>query len=273
MLNYQRWTGGADDHIVDSVIGIVDLDAKTPAFTPLTTPEMWATYPDWHPTRDLIVFSTRPWRELDEGPSNLYTITPDGAGLAALTDFGPGETRAVQPTWLPDGSGVIFTAVEPFGAADPTMMAVIDADGSGLRPATASGRLFGTHASAAPDALKVIRPRGVAPGADRTQDRLRGAHRDVDGRESWRHQRQTRHSTHAGAGRAWDWSGREVFNLSKSPHRGRLNSALPVWAERTCTECPGAPGRLRGADHGPRLRGARRGDRGPAGASLLPELT
>ena len=145
VLEHQTWTGGADEQIVDSTIGIVDLDAKTPAFTPLTTPEMWATYPDWHPTGDLIVFSSRPWRELDEGPSNLYTITPDGAGLAALTDFGPGETRAVQPTWLPDGSGVIFTAVEPVGAADPTMMAVIDADGSGLRPATASGRLFGTH--------------------------------------------------------------------------------------------------------------------------------
>lgn len=150
VLEHQTWTGGADDHIVDSVIGIVDLDAKTPAFTPLTTPEMWATYPDWHPTRDLIVFSTRPWRELDDGPSNLNTITPDGTGLAALTDFGPGETRAVQPTWLPDGSGVIFTAVEPFGAADPTMMAVIDADGSGLRPATAFGRLFGTHARLRP---------------------------------------------------------------------------------------------------------------------------
>ena len=51
MLEHQTWTGGADDQIVDSTIGIVDLDAKTPAFTPLTTPEMWATYPDWHPTR------------------------------------------------------------------------------------------------------------------------------------------------------------------------------------------------------------------------------
>ncbi len=145
VLEYQTWTGGADDQIVDSVIGIVDLDAKTPAFMPLTTPEMWATYPDWHPTGDLIVFSTRPWRELDDGPSNLYTITPDGAGLAALTDFGPGETRAVQPTWLPDGSGVIFTAVEPFGAADSTMMAVIDADGTGFGPATGDAGLFGTH--------------------------------------------------------------------------------------------------------------------------------
>ncbi len=145
VLEHQTWTGGADEHIVDSTFGIVDLDAKTPAFTPLTTPEMWATYPDWHPARNLIVFSTRPWRDLDDGPSNLYSITPDGAGLAALTDFGPGETRAVQPTWLPDGSGVIFTAVEPFGSADPTMMAVIDADGSGLRPATALAGLFGTH--------------------------------------------------------------------------------------------------------------------------------
>ncbi len=145
VLEHQTWTAGADEHIVDSTIGVVDLDARTPAFTPLTTPEVWATYPDWHPTDDLIVFSTRPWRELDDGPSNLYTIKPDGSGLAALTTFGRDETRAVQPTWLPDGSGIIFTAVTPYGAADPTTMAVIDADGSGLRSATTSGPLFGTH--------------------------------------------------------------------------------------------------------------------------------
>ena len=144
VLEHQTWTGGADDRLVDTTIGIVDLDAKVPEFTPLTKPETWATYPDWHPTDDRIVFSTRPWTALKDGPSNLYTILPDGSGLAALTTFGPGETRAVQPTWLPDGSGVIFTAVEGTGFGDPTM-AVINADGSGLRSATTSGPMFGTH--------------------------------------------------------------------------------------------------------------------------------
>ncbi len=85
VLEHQTWTGGADDQIVDTAIGIVDLDAPTPEFTPITKPDMWATYPDWHPTEDRIVFSTRPWTELPDGPSRLYTIRPDGTELTPLT--------------------------------------------------------------------------------------------------------------------------------------------------------------------------------------------
>ena len=144
VLEHQTWTGGADDKIVDSTIGIVDLDAPSPRFTPITDPATWATYPDWHPTGDLIVFSTRPWSELHDGPSNLYTIRSDGSGLTTLTDFSKGQSRAVQPTWTSDGTGIIFTKVEGTGFGDPTM-ASIDADGSNLRSATGGAGLFGTH--------------------------------------------------------------------------------------------------------------------------------
>jgi Tol biopolymer transport system component len=90
-------------------------------------------------------------RVLDEGPSNLYTIRPDGTGLTQLTEFGKGETRAVQPTWTPDGDRIIFTAVEGTGFGDPTM-AIIQRDGSGLQPATSSGPMFGTHPRLRPGA-------------------------------------------------------------------------------------------------------------------------
>ncbi len=141
ILEHQTWTGGAEDQIVDTVIGIVDLDAPSPVFTPITKPAMWATYPDWHPTEDRIVFSTRPWTELDDGPSDLYTIRPDGSGLTALpTD----HDRRVQPTWTPDGKRIIFTSVEGTGFGHPTM-ATIDADGTGYQSATGASWLFGTH--------------------------------------------------------------------------------------------------------------------------------
>jgi Tol biopolymer transport system component len=110
----------------------------------ITAWSLWANYPDWHPTEDLIVFSTRPWTGLDEGPSNLYTVRPDGSDVAQLTDFAAGQTRAVQPSWTPDGDRIIFTAVEGTGFGDPTM-AIIDRDGTGLQPATSSGPMFGSH--------------------------------------------------------------------------------------------------------------------------------
>ena len=110
---------------------------------------MWACYPGWHPTDDLIVFSTRPWSELGTGPSNLYTLRPDGSNLTQITTFAKGETRAAQPSWTPDGQQLIFTAVEGDDFGDPTM-AVVGLDGSGLTPATSSGAMFGTHARLRP---------------------------------------------------------------------------------------------------------------------------
>jgi Tol biopolymer transport system component len=79
---------------------------------------------------------------LDNGPSNLFTARPDGSDITQLTEFGAGETRAVLPTWTPDGARIIFTAVEGSRFGDPTM-AIIQRDGSGLQSATSSGPMFG----------------------------------------------------------------------------------------------------------------------------------
>jgi Tol biopolymer transport system component len=128
----------------ESAIAVVDLahPGAKPKF--LTDFAMWATYPDWHPKEDLIVFSTRPWADLDEGPSNLYTIRPNGTAMHQLTHYAQGQTRAVQPSWTPDGTSIIYTAVEGTGFGKPTM-AMIDRDGSNVRSATSSGPMFGTH--------------------------------------------------------------------------------------------------------------------------------
>ena len=128
---------------MDSTIGIVDLDASTPKFTPITKPAMWATYPDWHPTDDRIVFSTRPWTELPDGPSRLYTIRPDGSELTPLTPADD-PARAVQPSWTPDGTSVVFTRVIGTGFGNPAIATILG-DGSLLGPATGNGWQFGTH--------------------------------------------------------------------------------------------------------------------------------
>lgn len=142
VLEVSHWTDA--DELTETAIAVVDLGTAHPSPTVITEWSMWATYPDWHPIEDLIVFSTRPWKQLEQGPSNLYTIRPDGSELVQLTEFGAGETRAVQPTWTPDGVRIIFTAVEGTGFGDPTM-AIIERDGTRLQSATSSGPIFGTH--------------------------------------------------------------------------------------------------------------------------------
>jgi Tol biopolymer transport system component len=92
----------------------------------------FADHAEWHPTEDLIVFTTYDYSSFwqTDDPSNLYTIRPDGSDRTQLTDFGPGEDRATQPTWTLDGR-ILFTYVS--GVQDETQRpAFINADGTGL---------------------------------------------------------------------------------------------------------------------------------------------
>ena len=104
--------------LVSTRIATTSLDPD-PRRSPAHGALAWATYPDWHPTDDLIVYSTRPWADLETGPSNLFTIRPDGTERTQVTRFGADGPRAVQPSWTPDGDGIIFTSVEGTGFGEP----------------------------------------------------------------------------------------------------------------------------------------------------------
>jgi TolB protein len=103
----------------------------------LTPTKMWASYPDWKPRSDLIVFTTYDtgmFQATDE-PSNLYTIHANGSGMKRITNYGRAEQRAVEPHWTPDGKSIIFCLL---GNSPPPMdlprhAAFIDEDGTGLR--------------------------------------------------------------------------------------------------------------------------------------------
>jgi Tol biopolymer transport system component len=141
----QRWTDGSSTGtLLGTAIATVPATGLTTRQTVITPWSLWAAYPDWHPTRDLVLFYTRPWTEFSTGPSNLYTARPDGSRRTQITHFTKGLTRATQPTFTPDGSHIIFTAVEGTGFGGPTM-AEVALDGSGLTSATSSGPIFGTH--------------------------------------------------------------------------------------------------------------------------------
>ena len=115
--------------------------------TPFTA---FASYPDWHPNEDLIVFATsdgglfhfivenNPLVEgADRPPADLFTIKPDGTQMTPLTAEGPAANSAGQPSWTPEGR-IIFTYRPPGMASQP---AVINPDGSNFE----SIDLYATH--------------------------------------------------------------------------------------------------------------------------------
>ena len=144
VFEVKQYASPTQESLVSTAVAVTSLEDTSRTIRTLTEPSAWATYPDWHPTDDLIVYSTRPWTDLESGPSNLFTIRPDGSGRTQVTRFGADGPRAVQPTWTPDGERIIFTSVEGTGFGNPTM-ATIGADGTGLTSATSSGPMFGTH--------------------------------------------------------------------------------------------------------------------------------
>ncbi len=137
-LNYPRWSSDGLSIVFEmtrypdtqinpgtatgSAIAVIDVTGEGAEPVELTDWSMYATYPDWRPGSDEILFSTYDLGEFQstDEPSNLYTIKSDGSGLTALTTFGKAEQRATQPTWTPDGSRIIFTLVEcPRPFAEP----------------------------------------------------------------------------------------------------------------------------------------------------------
>ena len=150
-LNYPRWSSDGrsivfemtqypDTHInlgtaTGSAIAVIDVVGEGAQPVVLTDWSMYATYPDWRPGSDEILFSTYDLDEFQatDEPSNLYTIKADGSGQTALTTFGKAGQRATQPTWTPDGSRIIFTLVgQRAGVDDSLHAAFIEGNGSNI---------------------------------------------------------------------------------------------------------------------------------------------
>jgi Tol biopolymer transport system component len=111
----------------------------------LTDWEMWAAHADWS-TEHGIVFNTFDLGAFQEDwwATNLYTMGTDGSNLTALTDFGEGETRATQPRWTPDGTGITFTQVSGGTGFGARQISFVGIDGSGMRSLTPDEH-EGTH--------------------------------------------------------------------------------------------------------------------------------
>jgi dipeptidyl aminopeptidase/acylaminoacyl peptidase len=159
---------GADTETVDrTAIAVADLDDPTHGLRRITDRVDFPTYPDWHPTEDLIVFMAMPPDPLhpETTPSNLFTVRSDGSEVTQLTHFGT-DRQVWGPTWAPDGASILVTIL----GAEWTLGRLTQ-DGSAL--VAVPGPLRGAHprqrtgtiapAASAPDAKATVSPPSPDP--------------------------------------------------------------------------------------------------------------
>jgi Tol biopolymer transport system component len=130
-------TPPTDENILSSSIAVVRADgSEVDAPHILTDPTLFGASPDWSPDGKRIVFNTYGIGSFQDTTKaqNLYTIRPDGTGLTQVTHFGENDTRAVEPTWTPDGLRIIFMHItrDPNNPLGERRIAFVDADGSNL---------------------------------------------------------------------------------------------------------------------------------------------
>jgi Tol biopolymer transport system component len=113
-----------------AAIGIVSVAGGVP--TTITPFSAFATYPDWSPTSDRIVYVTNDVNPAG-GPIDLNLVDSDGANPVRVTYAGSDAVESKHPSWTPDGAHVIFVQWQTHRLAE------IDADGFGYTQLDATG--------------------------------------------------------------------------------------------------------------------------------------
>ncbi len=94
------------DEPIEVTLSVVDLSADPPAIRPLTDPALFASWGDWSPAGDLIVYSALPTPDAET--LELFTVRPDGSDGRQLTNLAAEGSSAIEPTFDLDGASVVF---------------------------------------------------------------------------------------------------------------------------------------------------------------------
>jgi Tol biopolymer transport system component len=132
--------GSLVEHPVTSTVGIVDLDEATPSYRALTDPRLNASYPDWNPDDDRIVFQGGQriwWDEIATSRSQIWTIQSDGSQLRQISVFGPDDPVYWMPAWSSAGNRILATRTDR--ATRDNAIVYIPLDGSTPRETIVAG--------------------------------------------------------------------------------------------------------------------------------------
>jgi dipeptidyl aminopeptidase/acylaminoacyl peptidase len=132
--------------LASTVLAVVQVDGTDHTPTEITTADVLAGYPTWHPSEDLIVFRTNRYdgntktMQDDAAPSDLYTVRPDGTRLTRVTQNKAGGSIVRAPSWTPDGR-ILFSRLGDVQA--PELLHVMESTGAGEASATAGVETLG----------------------------------------------------------------------------------------------------------------------------------
>ena len=111
--------------------------------------------PDWHPTRQEIVFQSE-----RTGIFEIFVMSETGGPATNLSERG---LRSVNPRWSPDGSQIAFASELSEGGAMEIF--IMDADGSNKRPITGRGQRS-RHPAWSPDGSSLAFQSSPTEGGD-----------------------------------------------------------------------------------------------------------
>jgi pimeloyl-ACP methyl ester carboxylesterase len=127
----------------EAAIFVVNTDGT--GLKQLTPYRLDAASPDWSPDGTRIAFNVY-WDQHPGKSANVYTVTPEGTGMTALTHHKGGKTHSFRPSWAPDGSKLVIARFVPKGKRGRLDLYIINPDGSGAKRLTNGKVAFGAQA-------------------------------------------------------------------------------------------------------------------------------
>jgi Tol biopolymer transport system component len=126
LQNNSSFTNSSTLYVLD--VG-ENVEGEVGQMRPLLTSNDVILFPEWSPTGDQIVYTTGP----NQG-QEIHQIDADGGNMQVLVRSSNADVFNTHASWLPDGSGIVFSSNRD-GGLDYDLY-VMDNDGASIRQIT-----------------------------------------------------------------------------------------------------------------------------------------